>query len=90
MLHQISGKIEHVRLCVVQIRLPTLALKPRGDNVRSRKQGYQRPHKKDENTKYIFKKNQKKYLSTETVVIIRGLSFIPPIPRGVKPSHIQS
>ena len=29
------------------IRLPTLALKPRGDVTRSPKQGYQWPHKKD-------------------------------------------
>ena len=33
--------------CQVRIRLPTLALKPRGDVTRSPKQGYQWPHKKD-------------------------------------------
>ena len=36
-----------VYLCQARIRLPTLALKPRGDITRSRKQGYQWPHKKD-------------------------------------------
>ena len=30
-----------------RIRLPTLALKPKGDIIRSPKQGYQWPHKKD-------------------------------------------
>ena len=34
-------------LCQVQIRLPTLALKPRGDVTIIPKQGYQWPHKKD-------------------------------------------
>ena len=39
---------EHVILCFhqVQIRLLTLALKPRADITRSPKQGYQWPHKK--------------------------------------------
>ena len=36
----------HVCLCQVQIRLLTLALKPRGDITRSPKQWYQWPHKK--------------------------------------------
>ena len=36
----------HVRLCQVQIKLPTLALKPRGDVTRSQKQEYQCLHKK--------------------------------------------
>ena len=36
----------HVCLCQVQIRLLTLALKPRGDTTRSPKQWYQWPHKK--------------------------------------------
>ena len=43
----ISRNIYNVCLCQVQIRLPTLALKPGGDVIRSPKQGYQRPHKKD-------------------------------------------
>ena len=30
----------------VRIRLPTLALKPRGDAIKSPNQGYQWPHKK--------------------------------------------
>ena len=38
------GNIYHVCLCQVWIRLPTLALKPRGD-VTSPKQGYQWPQK---------------------------------------------
>ena len=37
----------HVCLHQVWIRLPTLALKPRGDITRTPKQGYQWPHKKD-------------------------------------------
>ena len=41
----ISGNVYHVRLCKVQIRLSTLALKPRGDVTRSLKQGYQWPQK---------------------------------------------
>ena len=40
-----------------RIRLPTLALKPRGDITRSPKQGYQWPHKKDScPPKFFFKK----------------------------------
>ena len=39
--------VHYVYLCQVQIRLPTLALKPRGDITRSPKQGYQWTHKKD-------------------------------------------
>ena len=38
-------RIYHVCLCQVRIRLPTLALKPRGDVTRSPKQGYQWPQK---------------------------------------------
>ena len=41
------GNIYHLHLCQVQIRLPTLALKPGGDIIRSPKQGYQWPDKKD-------------------------------------------
>ena len=41
----ISGNVYHVCLHKVQIRLPTLALKPRGDITRSLKQGYQWPQK---------------------------------------------
>ena len=37
--------VYHVRLCQVQIILPTLALKPRRDVTRSPKQGYQWPQK---------------------------------------------
>ena len=37
--------IYHVHLCQVQMRLPTLALKPRGDVTESPKQGYQWPQK---------------------------------------------
>ena len=43
----ISGKIHHLCLCQVQIRLPTLALKPRGNIIRSPKQRYYWPHKKN-------------------------------------------
>ena len=45
-LHQrwISGNIHHVYLCQAEKRLPTLALKPRGDITRSSKQGW--PHKR--------------------------------------------
>ena len=43
----------------VQIRLPTLALKPRGDITRSPKQGYQWPHEKDLcPPKFFFQKSQ--------------------------------
>ena len=38
---------QHVHLQQVRIRLPTLALKPRGGVTRSTKQGYQWPQKKD-------------------------------------------
>ena len=41
----------------MQIKLLTLALKPRGDVLRSKKQGYQRPHKKDLCPPKIYKKN---------------------------------
>ena len=49
---------EHVtcmRLSVT-IRLPALALKPRGDITRCPKQGYQWLHKKDLYPQFIFKK----------------------------------
>ena len=45
-----------VRLRQVRIRLPTLAVKPRGDITRSAKQGYQWPHKKDLCPPKILKK----------------------------------
>ena len=56
-LHQrcISGNVYHVCLCQVRIRLPTLALKPRGDVIRSPKQGHQWPHKKELCPPKIFK-----------------------------------
>ena len=41
----ISGNVYHIRLWKVWIRLPTLALKPRGDITRSPKQEYQWPQK---------------------------------------------
>ena len=40
-----QGNIYHVCLCQVQIRLPTLALKPRWKVTRSLKNGYQWPQK---------------------------------------------
>ena len=43
----ISGNVYYIHLLQVWIRLPTLALKPRGDITRSPKQGNQWPHKKD-------------------------------------------
>ena len=58
-------------LCQVQIRLPNLALKPRGDFSRNLKQRYQRPHKKD--LMYVlqifFKKSRLK------IVIVNHLRF---------------
>ena len=37
-----SGNIDHIHLCQMRIRLPTLVLKPRGDVTRSKKKsGYQ-------------------------------------------------
>ena len=42
-----SGDVQHIRLCQVRIRMPTLALKPRGDVTISPKQEFQWPHKKD-------------------------------------------
>ena len=39
--------IHHVSLCQVRMRLPTLALKPRGNITRNPKQGYQWLQKKD-------------------------------------------
>ena len=48
--------ISHICLHQVQIRLPTLVLKPRGDVSRSPKQGYQWPHKKDLCPAIFFKK----------------------------------
>ena len=41
----------HVRLCQVRIRLPALALKPRGDVTRSPERGYQWPIKGHVSTK---------------------------------------
>ena len=38
--------VHHVCIHLVQIRLPTLALKPRGDVARSPKQGYQWRHRR--------------------------------------------
>ena len=43
----VKPEVYHIFLCQVQIRLPNLALKPRGDVTRSLKQGYQWPYKKD-------------------------------------------
>ena len=37
--------ILHICLCQLRMRLPTLALKPRGNITRSPKQGYQKPQK---------------------------------------------
>ena len=52
----------NLRECIclhqARIRLPTLALKPRGNVTRSPKQGYQWPHKKEScPPKIFFKKN---------------------------------
>ena len=41
----LSNHSDQICLCQVRIRLPTLALKPRGDVTRSPKQGYQWSHK---------------------------------------------
>ena len=49
--------IYHVHLCQVQMRLPTLALKPRGDVTRSPKQGYQWPQNGHVSIKECFQKN---------------------------------
>ena len=43
----ILGNAYHIHFCQVRIRLPTLALKSRGDITRTPKQGYQWPHKKN-------------------------------------------
>ena len=51
-----SGNIYHVRLCQARIRMPTLALKPRGDVTRSPKQGYQWSHKRT----CVLQKSKKK------------------------------
>ena len=51
-----ESEVYYVGFCQVQIRLPTLALKPRGDIIRSPKQGYQWPHKKDLCPPKIFQK----------------------------------
>ena len=48
----------HIHLYQVQIRLPTLALKLRGDITRSPKQGYQWPKKWSCMTTKIFLKNR--------------------------------
>ena len=50
----------HVRLCQVLTKLPTLALKPRGDKT----EGYQCPHKKDVCLLkfFVYYSNQKKKL----------------------------
>ena len=49
--------IYHICLHQVLIRLPTLALKPKGDVTRSPKQRYQWPHKKDLPPLKFFNKN---------------------------------
>ena len=38
-------ELYHICLCQVRIRLPTLALKPKGNVTRSKKQGCHSPHK---------------------------------------------
>ena len=48
--------VTHMPLLSSNKAEPTLALKPRGDITRSRKQGYQWPHKKDSCPPKIFLK----------------------------------
>ena len=56
----ISGNIHHVHFYQVQMKLPTLALKPRGDIIISPRQGYQWSHKKDiSSSKFFFKKKHR-------------------------------
>ena len=59
--------MHHVHLCQVQIRLPTLALKPRCDITRSPKQEYQWPLK-DTCPPKCFKKRLKKKTFISSVI----------------------
>ena len=58
-IRMLAGVAPEVNLSQAQIRLPTLALKPRGDITRSPKQGYQCPTKGLMSSKFFLTKNTK-------------------------------
>ena len=56
----ISGNLHGICLCQVQIRLPTLALKPKGDVTRKSKTGISVATTKKN---YVFQKLKKNYIN---------------------------